>query len=144
MVTAPIGICVDKLAVMSEIRQAAEKAIIGRYDKDDLKVRAYGDTAVSSYRMTAWATVRCSMGRSSRRRRCYDGNPRTRVEHGTRVPHVSVRFTHEGSASNANESRLRVGCHASGGARLGPDVTGAEAGTGISAGGMTPTTSDAT
>src|SRR2546427_7853978 len=81
---------------------------------------------------------------SSRRRRCYDGNPRTRVEHGTRVPHVSVRFTHEGSASNANESRLRVGCQASGGARLGPDVTGAEAGTGISAGGMTPTTSDAT
>ncbi|HEY0348865.1 MAG TPA: nuclear transport factor 2 family protein [Pyrinomonadaceae bacterium] len=57
MVTAPIGICVDKPAVMSEIRQAAEKAIIGRYDKDDLKVRAYGETAVSSYRMTAWATV---------------------------------------------------------------------------------------
>src|SRR2546426_12286232 len=57
MVTAPIGICVDKPAVMSEIRQAAEKAIIGRYDKDDLKVRAFGDTAVSSYRMTAWATV---------------------------------------------------------------------------------------
>jgi ketosteroid isomerase-like protein len=57
MVTAPIGICVDKPAVMSEIRMAAEKAIIGRYDKDDLKVRGYGDTAVSSYRMTAWATV---------------------------------------------------------------------------------------
>ena len=57
MVTAPIGICVDKPAVMSEIRMAAEKAIIGRYDKDDLKVRAYGDTAVSSYRMTVWATV---------------------------------------------------------------------------------------
>src|SRR5437660_2066551 len=57
MVTAPIGICVDKPAAMSEVRQAAEKAIIGRYDKDDLKVRAYGDTAVSSYRMTAWATV---------------------------------------------------------------------------------------
>ena len=57
MVTAPIGTCVDKPAVMSEIRMAAEKAVIGRYDKDDLKVRAYGDTAVSSYRMTAWATV---------------------------------------------------------------------------------------
>jgi ketosteroid isomerase-like protein len=56
MVTAPIGICVDKPAVMSEIRQAAEKAVIGRYDKEDLKVRAYGDTAVSSYRMTAEAT----------------------------------------------------------------------------------------
>ena len=57
LVTAPIGICVDKPAVMSEIRLAAEKAIIGKYDKDDLKVRAYGDTVVSSYRMTAWATV---------------------------------------------------------------------------------------
>lgn len=55
MVTAPIGICVDKPAVMAEIRQAAEKAIVGRYDKDDLKVRAYGDTAVSSYRMSAEA-----------------------------------------------------------------------------------------
>ena len=57
MVTAPIGICVDKPAVMTEIRQAAEKAIIGRYDKDDLKVRAYGNTAVSSYRITAAAMV---------------------------------------------------------------------------------------
>ena len=56
MVTAPIGICVDKPAVMTEVRQAAEKAVLGRYDKDDLKVRAYGDTAVSSYRMTAEAT----------------------------------------------------------------------------------------
>src|SRR5712664_1554050 len=43
MVTAPIGICVDKPAVMIEIRQAAEKAVVGRYDKDDLKVRAFGD-----------------------------------------------------------------------------------------------------
>jgi ketosteroid isomerase-like protein len=56
MVTAPIGICVDKPAVMTEIRQAAGKAVVGRYDKDDVKVRAYGDTAVSSYRMTAEAT----------------------------------------------------------------------------------------
>ncbi len=56
MVTAPIGICVDKPAVMTEVRQAAEKAVLGWYDKDDLKVRAYGDTAVSSYRMTAEAT----------------------------------------------------------------------------------------
>ena len=55
MVTAPIGICVDKPAVMTEIRQAAEKAVVGRYDKDDLKVRAYGDTAVTSYRITAKA-----------------------------------------------------------------------------------------
>ncbi len=57
MVTAPIGICVDKPAVMSEVRQAADKATIGKYDKDDLKVRAFGDTAVTSYRMTAEATA---------------------------------------------------------------------------------------
>jgi len=56
MVTAPIGICVDKPAVMTEIRQAAEKADVSRYDKDDVKVREYGDTAVSSYRMTSEAT----------------------------------------------------------------------------------------
>ena len=55
MVTAPIGICVDKPAVMSEIRTAAEKAVVGKYDKSDLKVRVYGDTAVSSYRMSAEA-----------------------------------------------------------------------------------------
>ena len=40
MVTAPIGICVDKPAVMSEVRQASDKARIERYDKDNLKVRA--------------------------------------------------------------------------------------------------------
>ena len=57
MVTAPIGICVDKPAVMDEVRRAAAQAVVGRYDKDNLKVRGYGDTAVSSYRMTAWATV---------------------------------------------------------------------------------------
>jgi len=56
MVTAPIGVCVDKPAVMDEVRLAAAKAVIGKYDKGDLKVRAYGDTAVSSYRMTAEAT----------------------------------------------------------------------------------------
>ena len=56
MVTAPIGICVDKAAVMNEVRLAAEKAVVARYDKEDLKVRAYGDTAVSSYRMTTEAT----------------------------------------------------------------------------------------
>src|SRR6266850_6056461 len=55
MVTAPIGICVDKPAVMTEVRLAADKAKIERYDKDDLKVRAFGDTAVTSYRMTARA-----------------------------------------------------------------------------------------
>jgi ketosteroid isomerase-like protein len=56
MVTAPIGIAVDKTAVMAEVRQAADKARIERYDKDNLKVRAYGDTAVSSYCITAKAT----------------------------------------------------------------------------------------
>jgi ketosteroid isomerase-like protein len=56
MVTAPIGICVDKPAVMAEVRQAADKARVERYDKDNLKVRAYGDTAVSSYRISAEAT----------------------------------------------------------------------------------------
>ena len=56
MVTAPMGFCVDKSVVMAEVRQAAEKAIVGRYDKQDLKVRVYGNTAVSSYRMLAEAT----------------------------------------------------------------------------------------
>src|SRR5438034_11392954 len=56
MVTAPIGICVDKPAVMTEIRQAAAKATVEKYDKDDLKVRAYSETAaVTSYRITAKA-----------------------------------------------------------------------------------------
>ena len=57
MVTAPIGLVVDKPAVMHEIRQAAQKAKIESYDKNDLKVRAYGaDVAVTSYIMTAKAT----------------------------------------------------------------------------------------
>jgi len=57
MVTAPIGICVDKPAVMTEVRQAADKAEVERYDKDNLKVRAFGDTAVTSYRITAKARL---------------------------------------------------------------------------------------
>jgi ketosteroid isomerase-like protein len=52
MVTAPVGVVVDKPAVMEEVRLAASKATVGTYDKDHLKVRAYGDAAVSSYRMT--------------------------------------------------------------------------------------------
>jgi ketosteroid isomerase-like protein len=55
MVTAPIGVCVDKPAVMTEIRAAADGAVVSKYDKEDLKVRAFGDTAVSSYRMSAEA-----------------------------------------------------------------------------------------
>lgn len=57
MVTAPIGLVVDKAAVLNELRQAAQKAKIESYDKNDLKVRAYGaDVAVTSYIMTAKAT----------------------------------------------------------------------------------------
>jgi hypothetical protein len=40
----------------SPARAAAEKAVVGRYDKTDLKVRAFDTTAaVSSYRMAAEA-----------------------------------------------------------------------------------------
>jgi hypothetical protein len=57
MVTAPIGICVDKPAVMDEVRQAASLARVKRYDKADLRVRAYrDDAAVTSYRIQAEAT----------------------------------------------------------------------------------------
>lgn len=56
MVTAPIGLVVDKPAVMHEVRLAAEKAKIESYDKNDLKVRSFGDNAaVTSYVMTAKA-----------------------------------------------------------------------------------------
>lgn len=51
MVTAPIGIVVDKPLVEEELRRAAT-ARVDVYDKDDIKVRAYGDTAVASYRLT--------------------------------------------------------------------------------------------
>ena len=67
IVTAPIGFCVDKPAVMAEVRAAAEKAIVSRYDKTDLTVRAFGDTAVSSYRMAAEATFE---GHPIKRRLC--------------------------------------------------------------------------
>lgn len=57
MVTAPIGLVVDKPAVMNEVRLAADKAKVESYDKNDLKVRAYGDnTAVTSYVIKAKAT----------------------------------------------------------------------------------------
>ena len=54
MVTAPIGIVVDKSAVMDEINRAA-KVKVERYDKEDINVRAFGDTAVTSYRVVATA-----------------------------------------------------------------------------------------
>ena len=57
MVTAPIGLVVDKSAVMHEVREASQKAKIITYDKNDLKVRAYGnDVAVTSYVIAAKAT----------------------------------------------------------------------------------------
>ena len=57
MVTAPIGLVVDKPAVMHEVREAAQKAKIVSYDKNDLKVRAYdNDVAVTSYVIAAKAT----------------------------------------------------------------------------------------
>jgi len=57
MVTAPIGLVVDKPAVMHEVREVAQKAKVESYDKTDLKVRAYGnDLAVTSYAIAARAT----------------------------------------------------------------------------------------
>jgi len=55
MVTAPVGVCVNKDAVMNEVKTAASNAVVSRYDKSDLKVRAFGDTAITSYRITAEA-----------------------------------------------------------------------------------------
>lgn len=55
MVTAPIGIVVDKAAVMAEVHNAASNAKVETFDKDDFKVRAFGDTVVASYRLTAKA-----------------------------------------------------------------------------------------
>ncbi|MEK6301957.1 MAG: nuclear transport factor 2 family protein [Acidobacteriota bacterium] len=54
MVTAPMGIVVDKSAVMSEVKRAT-KVTIERYDKKDINVRAFDDTAVTSYRVKARA-----------------------------------------------------------------------------------------
>ena len=52
MVTAPIGIVVDKGAVREEIRRAAG-ARVEVYDKDDYHIHTYaGDVAVASYRLT--------------------------------------------------------------------------------------------
>jgi ketosteroid isomerase-like protein len=51
LVVAPIGIVVDKAPVMAEIRMAKEKSSVDVYDKKNLKVRSFGDTAVASYTM---------------------------------------------------------------------------------------------
>lgn len=55
MVTAPVGIVVDKAAVNSELERAA-KVTIERFDKEDIHVRVFGDTAITSYRVIAKAT----------------------------------------------------------------------------------------
>jgi len=51
MVTAPVGLVVDKPLVREELRRAGS-AQVEVFDKDDVKVRAYGETAVASYRLT--------------------------------------------------------------------------------------------
>ena len=54
MVTAPIGIVVDKAAVMDEVARAS-KVTVEEYSKDDIQVRIFGDTVVTSYRVSAKA-----------------------------------------------------------------------------------------
>lgn len=54
IVTAPIGIVVDKAAVMDEVERAS-KVKIEDYSKDDIQVRIFGDTVVTSYRVQARA-----------------------------------------------------------------------------------------
>jgi len=51
MVTAPVGVVVDKPLVQEELRRAST-ARVEIFDKDDVKVRAYAETAVASYRLT--------------------------------------------------------------------------------------------
>jgi ketosteroid isomerase-like protein len=52
MVTAPMGIVVDKAAVMDEVERAS-KVKVEEYTKDDIQVRIFGDTVVTSYRVSA-------------------------------------------------------------------------------------------
>jgi ketosteroid isomerase-like protein len=54
MVTAPAGIVVDKATCASEFERAA-KVKIEKYDKEDINVRTFSDTAVTSYRVRARA-----------------------------------------------------------------------------------------
>src|SRR5262249_5634446 len=51
MVTAPVGVVVAKPLVQEDLRRA-RTANVEIFDKDDVKVRAYGETAVASYRLT--------------------------------------------------------------------------------------------
>ncbi len=51
MSIAPIGVVVGKAHVLDEARRAAGHATIETYNKEDMKVRVYGDTAVSSFQL---------------------------------------------------------------------------------------------
>lgn len=73
MVTAPVGIVVDKLACASEFERAA-KVKIETYDKEDINVRVFGDTAVTSYRLHAKAE--------------YEG---TQIDHSFRITNVWLK-----------------------------------------------------
>jgi len=54
MVTAPVGIVVDKAACSSEFERAA-RVKIELYEKQDMNARVFGDTAITSYRVHAKA-----------------------------------------------------------------------------------------
>lgn len=75
MVTAPIGIVVDKAACESEFERAAKANVkIEQYDKEDINVRVFGDAAVTSYRVHAKAE--------------YEGTP---IDHRFRITNVWLR-----------------------------------------------------
>src|SRR5262245_1235801 len=73
MVTAPIGIVVDKAACENEFERA-QKAKVEQYDKEDINVRVFGDTAVTSYRVHAKAE--------------YEGTP---IDHRFRITNVWLK-----------------------------------------------------
>lgn len=57
LVTTPFGV-IGKSAVMAEFHQLARKvaageAKLGSYSKEEMRARVYGETAVTSYRLTA-------------------------------------------------------------------------------------------
>jgi ketosteroid isomerase-like protein len=52
MVTSPIGTMCDKAGTMAEARAGASKSTVEAYDKDNMHVRVFGETAATSYRLT--------------------------------------------------------------------------------------------
>src|SRR5579862_4606877 len=54
MITAPIGIVVNKAAFAPELDRAV-KLTVERFDKEDISARVFGDTAVTSYLLKATA-----------------------------------------------------------------------------------------